>query len=66
MLQNFAQAVLEGTPLAAPGTEGVRALELTDAAYLSAWQGRKVTLPLDAELFERELTAHIQQEEQHG
>lgn len=66
MLQNFAQAVLEGTPLAAPGTEGVRALELTDAAYLSAWQGRKVTLPLDAELFERELAAHIQQEEQHG
>ena len=37
MLQNFAQAVLEGTPLAAPGTEGVRALELTISR---SWPGR--------------------------
>ena len=48
MLQNFAQAVLEGHRWQ-PRYRGVRALELTDAAYLSAaWQGRKVTLPLDA------------------
>lgn len=68
MLENFAQAVMEGTPLTAPGAEGVRALELTDAAYLSAWQGRRVTLPLDAALFERELAARIRQEQeaQHG
>lgn len=68
MLENFAQAVLEGTPLTAPGAEGVRALELTDAAYLSAWQGCRVTLPLDAALFERELAARIRQEQeaQHG
>lgn len=68
MLENFAQAVQTGAPLAAPGVEGVRALELTDAAYLSAWQGRKVSLPLDAALFERELAAHIRQEQevQHG
>lgn len=33
----------------------MRALELTDAAYLSAWLGEKITLPLDAERFEQEL-----------
>lgn len=41
MLANFADAILHGTPLTAPGVEGVRALELTDAAYLSAWLGRR-------------------------
>lgn len=55
MLANFADAILHGTPLTAPGVEGVRALELTDAAYLSAWLGEKITLPLDAERFEQEL-----------
>ena len=63
MLANFADAILHGTPLTAPGVEGVRALELTDAAYLSAWLGEKLTLPLDADRFEQELQKHIQEEQ---
>ena len=63
MLANFADAILHGTPLTAPGVEGVRALELTDAAYLSAWLGEKITLPLDADRFEQELQKHIQEEQ---
>ena len=63
MLANFADAILHGTPLTAPG---VRALELTDAAYLSAWLGEKITLPLDAERFEQELQKHIQEEQANG
>lgn len=66
MLSNFGNAILHGDPLAAPGIEGTNALMLTDAAYLSAWLGQKLTLPLDAELFEQELQKHIEQEAQHG
>lgn len=66
MLANFADAILHGTPLTAPGVEGVRALELTDAAYLSAWLGKKLTLPLDADRFEQELQKHIQEEQANG
>ena len=66
MLQNFADAILHGTPLTAPGVEGVNALELTDAAYLSAWLGRKVTLPMDPQLFQQLLQQHIVEEQENG
>lgn len=63
MLQNFGNAILHGEPLVAPGVEGVNALTLTDAAYLSAWLGQKITLPMDARLFEQELQKRIAQEQ---
>ncbi len=66
MLANFADAILHGTALTAPGVEGVRALELTDAAYLSAWLGQKITLPMDADRFEQELQKHIREEQADG
>lgn len=49
MLKNFADAVLYGEELIAKGEESVNALSLINGAYLSAWQGRKVYLPIDAE-----------------
>ena len=53
MLQNFADAVLTGAALIAPGEDGSKTLSLVNAAYLSAWQGRKVALPVDpAELYD--------------
>ena len=55
MLRNFTQAVLGKESLIAQGCEGERAMELANAAYLSAWKGQKVTLPLDAEEYERYL-----------
>ncbi len=51
ILQNFADAVLHGTPLIAPGEEAINELELSNAAYLSSWLQRKVSLPIDEELF---------------
>ena len=66
MLQNFADAILHGTPLTAPGVEGVNALELTDATYLSAWLGQKVTLPMDPQLFQQLLQQHIAEEQENG
>ena len=58
ILQNFTDAVLHGTPLLAPGTDGIRELTLSNAAYLSAWQGNiPVSLPLDTAAFDAELAA---------
>lgn len=46
VLTDFAEAILTGTPLVADGREGIAMLTLANAAYLSSWEGRKVSLPL--------------------
>ena len=57
ILQNFTNAVLYGEPLLADGTEGIRELTLSNAAYLSAWTGnRTVELPFDDAAFDRLLS----------
>ena len=54
-LKAFAGHILRGTPLVAEGTEGIRGLTLSNAMHLSSWLDRTVELPLDEELFLREL-----------
>ena len=51
ILQNFTDAVLNGTELIAPGEEGIRGLTISNAAYLSSWKDDWVSLPLDGEEF---------------
>lgn len=51
MLKNFADAILKGERLIAPGTESADTLELINGAYLSAWQGKRISLPVDMELY---------------
>ena len=51
ILENFASAVLNGTPLLASGFDAINELELSNGAYLSAWQDRKITLPVSDEDF---------------
>ena len=51
ILENFASAVLNGTPLLASGFDSINELELSNGAYLSAWQDRKITLPVSDEDF---------------
>ena len=56
ILQNFTNAVLHGEELLAPGIEGINELTISNAAYLSSWNGsRPVTLPLDCEAFDKKL-----------
>jgi hypothetical protein len=55
VLENFRDAILEGTPLLAPAEEEIRSLEIGNAMLLSGLLGRTVELPIDAELMEREL-----------
>lgn len=59
ILQNFTDAVLDGTPLLASGFEGIKEITLSNAAYLSAWTGKKVELPLDCKAFDSELEKRI-------
>ena len=62
MLENFAQAAENGTPLFAPGAEGIHALELCNAAYYSAWTGQQVSFPFDWAAYEREYEEHCRSE----
>ena len=55
ILNDFSRAVRTGSPLLAPGVEGIRGLSLANAAYLSAWTGSWVELPLDGARFLAEL-----------
>ena len=49
MLENFRDAILHGIELIAPARDGVSALSMINAAYLSAWQEKKIKLPIDME-----------------
>ena len=56
ILQNFSDAILKGTPLLSPASDGPNELELSNAAYLSQWTGNcPVSLPLDQARFDHEL-----------
>ena len=62
LLANFVQAVENDAPLIAHGAEGIRAVEIANAIYLSDWLGREVAVPVDPELFYEELGKKIEQE----
>lgn len=57
ILQNFADAILDGAPLIAPAAEGIYSVELANAMLLSTWSGRAIDLPIDGAEYERELRA---------
>lgn len=65
MLENFAKAVISGddSDIAAPGSEGINQLMLTNSAYYSAWTGKAVVLPLDAAAYEEELQKRCHEEQ---
>jgi predicted dehydrogenase len=49
--KNFADAILNGTPLLAPGIEGIRGLTISNAIHLSSWTDSWVDLPINEELY---------------
>lgn len=65
LLQNFAAAVRTGDrlKLTADGADAVRPLMLTNAAYLSAWQGQPVLLSIDGTRYDAMLEAHCRDEQ---
>ena len=56
VLNAFAGHILRGEPLVADGREGIRGLMLSNAMHLSSWLDRRVSLPIDEELFFAKLT----------
>ncbi len=63
MFQNFSDHIHKGTPLLAPGEEGLSSIMLANGSYLSAWQHRRVDLPMDDGLYEVMLDQRISGEE---
>ena len=61
-IRAFAKAIKnKGKPLASV-EEGINSVELINAIYLSSWKGEKVSLPIDADEYEKEL--EIKREEE--
>jgi len=55
ILQNFVDAILDGTKVIAPASEGLHSVELANAILLSAITGKTVDLPLNGRIYERRL-----------
>src|SRR5205814_7337453 len=55
MMQNFVDAILDHTPLIAPGEEGVNSVELANAIVFSSMLERTLDLPMDGTAWERKL-----------
>lgn len=62
VLENFAANILDGTPLLAPGSDGINGVRLANAIHLSSWLGREVPIDFDEELYLRELNQRIRDE----
>ena len=62
VLANFADNILNGTPLIAPGSDGINGVTLANAILLSSWLGKEVELPLDEDLYLAELNKRIAEE----
>jgi predicted dehydrogenase len=61
IMQNWIDAILKNTSLIAPGEEGVKALELINAIYLSSWLNETVKIPIDADVYFNKLQEKIKQ-----
>jgi predicted dehydrogenase len=59
IIMNFLNAIENGVPLIAPAPEGMRSVSLGNAILLSGLLKKPVTLPLDGDLFEKELNKLI-------
>ena len=59
VVNKFAAAILRGEPLVANGEEGINGLNISNAAHLSSWTGKEVTLPVDEDVYYAALQAKI-------
>ena len=62
VLINFTNAIAKGEELIAPGAEGIKAVEIANAMFLSDWLGHAVTIPVEDELFYAKLQEKVQEE----
>lgn len=62
VLENFGAAILDGSPLLAPGSDGIRGVRLANAIHLSSWTGTEVPLDFDEDDFLAQLNSRIRDE----
>ncbi len=62
VIERFCSQIVTGENLLARGEEGILGVQLANAAYLSAWLGEEVSLPVDETLFIEELNKRIAEE----
>lgn len=62
VLENFAAAILDGTPLLAPGSDGINGVKLANAILLSSWLKKEVEIPFDEDVYIEALHRRIEEE----
>ncbi|WP_269937113.1 Gfo/Idh/MocA family protein [Arthrobacter sp. HY1533] len=62
VLENFAANILDGTPLLAPGSDGINGVRLANAIHLSSWKGEEVGLDFDEDEYLSMLNDRIREE----
>ncbi|MGD7706555.1 Gfo/Idh/MocA family protein [Microlunatus sp. Y2014] len=62
VLENFAAHILDGTPLIAPGSDGMTGVRLANAIHLSSWLGREVPIDFDQSEYLQLLNERIRAE----
>ncbi len=55
LIRNFADAILDGTPLIAPGNDGMNSIELANMIIYSSLTGKSEETPLDSAAYARKL-----------
>jgi predicted dehydrogenase len=55
LMQNFVDAILDGTSLIAPGEDGLHSVELANVMLYSSLVGKTVELPMDSAAYEKQL-----------
>ncbi|MDF2543176.1 MAG: gfo/Idh/MocA family oxidoreductase [Herbinix sp.] len=61
ILRNWVDAILKGTPLLAPGEDGIKGLTISNAMHLSAWTNQTIELPLNEDLYYELLQERIKE-----
>lgn len=59
LVQNFVDAILDGTPLIAPGADGMGSVELANVLLYSSLIEQTIELPMDSAAWERKLNQLI-------
>jgi predicted dehydrogenase len=57
--EHFVNAVLDGTPLIADGSEGINSIILANGIMLSSFTNQMIDVPFDTDAYERELNERI-------
>jgi len=62
VMENFADNILKGTPLLAPGNDGIAGVRIANAAQLSSWLNKTIDFPADEDVYLAELNKLIKAE----